>query len=65
MYFTTIIIIIITGYSCRIVPGCDTHRTDSIFVDNMIFDSNYFITGDYCVSVSSKYPYCQQTKDEL
>ncbi|XP_011883462.1 PREDICTED: phospholipase A1-like [Vollenhovia emeryi] len=38
---------------------CTPNETPAyIIVNNNLFDSNYNRTGDYCVIVSSKYPYC-------
>ncbi|XP_011062042.1 PREDICTED: phospholipase A1-like [Acromyrmex echinatior] len=42
----------------NILPGCSSDETDCITVDHRIFDRNYAIEGDYCVSVISEFPYC-------
>ncbi|XP_018393475.1 PREDICTED: phospholipase A1-like [Cyphomyrmex costatus] len=44
-------------------PGCSINRIGSVIVDNKIFKSNSTIVGDYCIPVTSEYPYC--TKKNL
>ncbi|KAG5312660.1 PA1 Phospholipase, partial [Acromyrmex insinuator] len=44
----------------NVMPGCSSDITKYIVVDSNIFDNNYSTTGDYCVSVTSKYPYCKE-----
>ncbi|XP_024881893.1 phospholipase A1-like [Temnothorax curvispinosus] len=41
-----------------LVPGCSFNRANCIVVNVRIFDSNYSVKGDYCVSVSPEFPYC-------
>ncbi|XP_011704829.1 PREDICTED: phospholipase A1-like [Wasmannia auropunctata] len=53
-----------TNLLASIQPGCSSSRTDCIVVDNRIFDPNYSVKGDYCVSVSPKVPYCY-TKNKI
>ncbi|KAG5343493.1 PA1 Phospholipase, partial [Acromyrmex charruanus] len=48
------------GVPVSVMPGCSSNITKYIVVDSNIFDNNYSTIGDYCVSVTSKYPYCKK-----
>ncbi|KYN08579.1 putative phospholipase A1 magnifin [Cyphomyrmex costatus] len=52
------------GVPISVMPGCSSNITKYIVVNSNLFNDSYSIIGDYCVSVTSKYPYCKK-KEKL
>ncbi|XP_012528565.1 phospholipase A1 [Monomorium pharaonis] len=44
----------------NVMPGCSSSTTNYVSVDDRIIDKHYSLTGDYCIFVKSKYPYCTE-----
>lgn len=42
----------------NVIFGCSSDTTNCIVVDNKIIDRSSSTVGDYCVFVTSEYPYC-------